>query len=150
MRIAVVSPRYPAAGAVGGCETLLASLAHHAADRGHDVHFLTTCATNHFSWDNAIQPGKEVRDGLAVHYFPVNPNRDIQLFLSVQEQIDQYLPVPEERQQACDAPHASEAVVSRRPRTRRQRARLRGREGSPRTASGSHSGKTRASLERLV
>ena len=100
MKLAVVSPRYPQAGAVGGCETLLANLSHHAADRGQDVDFLTTCATNHFSWDNAIPPGQEQKGKLDVHYFPVDEDRDVETFLQVQGRIDQFEPVSREDQLA--------------------------------------------------
>lgn len=96
MKIAIVSPRYPADGAVGGCETLLASLAHYAAnlpEAGHEVHFLTTCATNHFSWDNEKEPGVERIDNVDVHYFRVDEDRDIELFLRVQGLIDEYRPI---------------------------------------------------------
>lgn len=106
MKIAIISPRYPADGAVGGCETLLASLAHHAAGktdaagRPHEVHFLTTCATNHFSWNNEKPPGVEQKGDVQVHYFIVDEDRDTDVFLKVQAQIDQYAPVPMAQQQA--------------------------------------------------
>jgi len=88
MKLAYVSPRYPKEGAVGGCETLLRNVAEHAAHRGHEVHFLTTCATNHFSWDNAVPAGVEKIGPLQVHFFPVNENRDIETFLEIQGRID--------------------------------------------------------------
>ena len=94
MKLAFVSPRYPQDGAVGGCETLLRNVAEHAASRGHAVHFLTTCATNHFSWDNDVPPGEKDIGPLRVHFFPVNKNRDIERFLFIQDRITRLEPLP--------------------------------------------------------
>ena len=88
MKLAFITPRYAPDGVVGGAETLIRNLALHAAGRGHDVHLLTTCALDHFSWANARPPGEETREGMTVHYFPVNEDRDLHTFLRIQEHID--------------------------------------------------------------
>lgn len=86
--IAFVAPRFAEGGTVGGAETLLKALAERCAKAGYQVDFLTTCATNHFTWENTIPPGVKKVDGLTVHFFPVNEDRDISGFLRVQEAID--------------------------------------------------------------
>lgn len=87
-RLAFVAPRFSSEAVVGGAETLIKALAMHSAACGHEVHILTTCAKDHFSWANEIEPGTQDVDGLMVHYFRVNEDRDIEAFLSVQERID--------------------------------------------------------------
>jgi len=91
-RIAFVCPRYPGAGAVGGAETLLRNLAVHAAARGFAVDFLTTCAQSHFTWENTLPPGRVAQDGLDIHFFPVD-DRDVSVFLAIQQRIDRGHPV---------------------------------------------------------
>ncbi len=86
-KIAFVSPRYSPGGTVGGAETLLRSLAEYAAANGWEVDFLTTCAEDHFSWENAREPGVERSGELTIHYFPVNEDRDIGVFRQIQESI---------------------------------------------------------------
>ena len=71
-RIAFVCPRFAGEGAVGGAETLLKNLALHAAARGCEVDFLTTCAQSHFTWENTLPPGVKTMDGIRVHFFPVD------------------------------------------------------------------------------
>ena len=65
-RIAFVCPRFAGDGAVGGAETLLKNLATHAAARGWAVDFLTTCAQSHYTWENALPPGRRDMDGGAL------------------------------------------------------------------------------------
>lgn len=85
--IAVVTPRHVPGGTVGGAETLLRELALRLAARGDDVHVLTTCAHDHFTWANEI-PAGERRDGpLRVHHFPVDAGRDAALYLDRQRAI---------------------------------------------------------------
>lgn len=86
-KIAFVCPRYPAGATVGGAETLLKQLAVHAAEAGREVSFLTTCASNHFTWENERQPGIETHDGIEVRFFPVDEDRDLEVFLRVQDSI---------------------------------------------------------------
>lgn len=88
MKLAIVAPRFAEGSVVGGAETLLRELARYAVRRGDTVHLLTTCATDHFSWNNDREPGVQEFDGLQVHFFPVNEDRDLERFLSIQERID--------------------------------------------------------------
>jgi len=87
LHIAFVSPRFPEGPTVGGAETLLKQQALCLARNGLDVTFLTTCARDHFTWKNEVPPGTHDIDGLHVHLFPVNEDRDIGTFLNVQSAI---------------------------------------------------------------
>ncbi len=72
-KIAIVSPRLPMGGAVGGAETLLLNLARLAAEGGADVTFLTTCSTNRDGkWANELPAGASIHEGLKVIRFPVD------------------------------------------------------------------------------
>ncbi len=84
MRVAFVAPRLAAAGAVGGAETLLFNLAALADKAGYEVEFLATCAKNHFTWENVIPPGEVIHEGIKVRHFPVDADRDHDLFLKKQ------------------------------------------------------------------
>jgi len=86
-RIAFVSPRFAEGATVGGAETLLKALANRAADAGRTVTFITTCATNHFSWENDVAPGARKIGELDVMFFPVDEDRDVESFLRAQEAI---------------------------------------------------------------
>ena len=92
-RIAVVSPRFSETGTVGGAETLLKRLAELAAADGRKVTILTTCATDHFTWENAVPPGSRRAGQLDVHFFPVDADRDVGAFLRVQKTISQRGPL---------------------------------------------------------
>ncbi|MBN2301506.1 MAG: glycosyltransferase family 4 protein [Lentisphaerae bacterium] len=92
-RIAFVSPRFARDDAVGGAETLLKNLAERAASAGKKVVFLTTCAKDHFTWQNVVQPGWRRHGDLNVHFFPVDADRDVNSFLSVQDRISRRVPV---------------------------------------------------------
>lgn len=85
--IAFVSPRFPEGATVGGAETLLKTLARYALGAGLEVTVLTTCARDHFTWKNEVPPGEREIDGLRVHFFPVDGDRDIDRFLQVQARI---------------------------------------------------------------
>lgn len=109
MKLAFVTPRYSPGGVVGGAETLIRNLAVHSAARGHEVHLLTTCATDHFSWANERPPGEEKAEGMTLHYFPVNEDRDVSAFLRVQARIDKNQRVSREEQELW----AANSVCSR-------------------------------------
>ncbi|MFH0954083.1 MAG: glycosyltransferase family 4 protein [Verrucomicrobiota bacterium] len=98
-RIAFVCPRFSEKGTVGGAETLLKNLAEHAANAGRQVSFLTTCAENHFTWDNTRTPGRTRIGNLDVHYFPVDA-RDVSAFLRAQDAIDRRAGVTDEDEEA--------------------------------------------------
>ena len=75
-RIAVVSPRLPLDGAIGGAETLLLNLSRLLVGAGCDVTFLTTCSTNRDGkWTNDIPEGESLFDGLKVIRFPADGGR---------------------------------------------------------------------------
>lgn len=86
-RIAFVSPRFSEGPTVGGAETLLRQLAERLVTRGWQVDYLTTCARNHFTWENEIPPGTASIAGISVHYFPVDSGRDMETFISLQNRI---------------------------------------------------------------
>ena len=98
-RIAFVCPRLAGEGAVGGAETLLKNLALHAAGRGLEVDFLTTCAQSHFTWENTLPPGVVEEGGMTIRFFPVD-DRDVSVFLGIQQRIDRGHPVSEDDEMA--------------------------------------------------
>ena len=68
-RLGFVPPRY-GPDVIGGAEMVLSETAQGLAGRGWDVEVLTTCARDHFSWDNHY-PAGETRDGaVTVRRFP--------------------------------------------------------------------------------
>jgi glycosyltransferase involved in cell wall biosynthesis len=83
--IAFVCPRFAEDGTVGGAETLLRNLAGRLAGLGRRVTFLTTCARNHFSWENEIPPGTRRWGDVEVIHFPVDGGRDAAEFLRAQD-----------------------------------------------------------------
>jgi glycosyltransferase involved in cell wall biosynthesis len=99
-RIAFIAPRFSEKGTVGGAETLLKALAERAADAGREVDFLTTCATNHFTWENTVPPGTQTFGKLRVTFFPVNDDRDVTTFLTVQGKIDKRIKISREEEEA--------------------------------------------------
>jgi len=72
---------------VGGAETLLRKLAEYLVSAGWEVDYLTTCARNHFTWENEIATGMRNVAGITVHYFPVDSNRDLNSFIEIQNRI---------------------------------------------------------------
>lgn len=68
-RIAFVPTRY-GPGVLGGSEAVSAEMALGLASRGWEVEVLTTCAVDHFTWDNALPEGPSEEDGLLVRRFP--------------------------------------------------------------------------------
>mgnify|MGYP000495026066 CR=1 FL=1 len=93
MKLAVITPRYAPGGVVGGAETLLRTYARGLAVRGHEVHLLTTCATDHTTWANATPAGTQHLEGMSVHSFPVDEGRDLPLFFQLQGRIDRRQPL---------------------------------------------------------
>lgn len=98
-RIAFVCPRFSRGGTVGGAETLIKNLAQRAAAAGRSVSLLTTCATNHVTWENELPPGQEQVDGIRVHYFPTD-DRDLPLYLRMDALIGRKEPVTDEQESA--------------------------------------------------
>jgi glycosyltransferase involved in cell wall biosynthesis len=68
-RLGFVPPRY-GTDVVGGAESVMRELAHELAGRGWEVDVLTTCARDHFTWENVYPAGVEDVDGVTVRRFP--------------------------------------------------------------------------------
>ncbi len=85
MKIAFVCPRY-GIDAAGGAEMFTKWLAEKLVRQGVDVTVLTTCAKDHFGWENYYKPGKETLDGVSVVRFPVDW-RETVVFLKIQHKI---------------------------------------------------------------
>ena len=99
MKLVYITPRFLPEGVVGGAETLIRDLALTSVQAGHEVHLLTSCATDHFTWRNEREPGEETVDGIHIHYFRVNEDRNVEIFLRVQDQIDKKRSISLEDQQ---------------------------------------------------
>jgi glycosyltransferase involved in cell wall biosynthesis len=69
-RLALCPTRF-GPGIVGGAEIVLRGMALRLRDRGWDVEILTTCATDHHTWENVLPAGVSIEDGLRVRRFPV-------------------------------------------------------------------------------
>ena len=85
--IAFVCPRFAEGPTVGGGETLIRALAARAAASGREVSFLTTCARDHFTWNNELPAGTRQVGDLSVSFFPVDEDRDVASFMQIQESI---------------------------------------------------------------
>ena len=109
--MALVSPRY-AAGAAGGAEVLIQQWAERLAGRGHPVEVLTTCARDHFTWENHFSPGPAAVNGVAVNRFPVN-RRDTVLHQRIQEKISRAEELsPDEEEAWLDNGVTSEPLIA--------------------------------------
>jgi glycosyltransferase involved in cell wall biosynthesis len=67
-RIAFVPPRF-GAQVVGGSEAVSREACLGLASRGWDAEVLTTCAIDHFTWQNELAPGAAEEDGVVVRRF---------------------------------------------------------------------------------
>jgi len=72
MRLLWVVPRFGSA-TVGGAERLVRALAGRALPDGWSSEVATTCALDHETWENVLEPGDFVEDGLVVRRFLVGP-----------------------------------------------------------------------------
>ena len=70
MRVAFVTPR-SGPGVLGGSEAFMREAAEGFAARGHEVEVLTTCAVDHYTWDNVLPRGTSREGALVVHRFSV-------------------------------------------------------------------------------
>lgn len=76
MRVAFVTPRY-GREVMGGAETAARLLAEHlVAECGAEVEAYTTCALDHVTWRDELQPGESVLNGVRVHRFRSAAGRD--------------------------------------------------------------------------
>lgn len=97
--IAFVCPRFADERTVGGAETLLRKLAERTAAAGRRVSFLTTCARDHFTWENVVSPGIRREAGMDVHFFPVDEDRNLGRFQRLQSVITRGGKVTEAQQE---------------------------------------------------
>lgn len=87
--LAFIVPRY-GPGIVGGAETLARGLAERFASGGARVTVFTTCAENHFTWENVLPEGESRLSGVSVRRFLNNP-RDLDRFNAIQGRIGEGL-----------------------------------------------------------
>ena len=78
MKLAIVVQRY-GADISGGAELHARYVAEHLA-RHAQVDVLTTCARDYVTWHDEYRPGVEQINGVPVHRFPVDRERDVKLF----------------------------------------------------------------------
>lgn len=83
MRIACVVHRY-GADIAGGSETHCRQVAEHLA-AVHDVTVLTTCATDHVTWNNTLPAGASMAGRVRVRRFPVARARSLRRFAEAGE-----------------------------------------------------------------
>ena len=88
-RIAFVVPRYEIHSA-GGAEVLAKSVSERLAAAGNEVTVLTTCACDHFTWENYYEPGEETINGVRVHRFPVDDRSNDGEFAGIQQRITRF------------------------------------------------------------
>lgn len=55
---------------MGGAEMVQREMAYHLKDRGWEVEVLTTCARDHFTWENVFPAGLAEEEGMTVRRFP--------------------------------------------------------------------------------
>lgn len=67
--VAFVAPRF-GTEAVGGAEAVVREMAIGLAGRGWEVEVLTTCALDHYTWENALAAGEHTEAGVLVRRFP--------------------------------------------------------------------------------
>jgi len=86
-RIAFVVPRY-GPDVVGGAETLCRLVAENLALHGLTVDVLTTCAVDHFTWQNVLPESEERVGGVNVRRFLVSSRRDNARWLDLHVRLD--------------------------------------------------------------
>jgi glycosyltransferase involved in cell wall biosynthesis len=75
VRVAFVTPRF-GHQVIGGAESAARQLATHlVSSTGWRVEVFTSTALDHLTWDNALDPGDEMLDGVRVHRFRVASGR---------------------------------------------------------------------------
>ena len=98
-RLAFIVPRFEPVSA-GGAEVLAREVAHRLQAKDNAVTVLTTCARNHFTWQNYYDAGHYSLNGLNVHRFRVKDGRNVDRFLRLQQLIDRNMDLsPEEERQ---------------------------------------------------
>ncbi len=74
--LAFVSPRY-GPEVVGGAETVVRELTECLVRRGLAVEVLTTCAVDHYTWENAYPEGAREENGVLVRRFAIQRGRGV-------------------------------------------------------------------------
>src|SRR5262252_10019729 len=97
MKLACVVHRF-GADIAGGSEGHCRLIAEHLAAR-HDVTILTTCAKDHITWRNHYPPGESRAGALRVVRFAVARERDMRLFLDLNDLIAADRATPEQQEQ---------------------------------------------------
>jgi glycosyltransferase involved in cell wall biosynthesis len=85
-KLAFVAPRY-GPRVLGGAEAQVRDAARGLAGRGHQVEVLTTCAENHHTWENVLEPGVETEDGVTVRRFLTVPRSDPVLWAALEKKM---------------------------------------------------------------
>lgn len=93
---AFVVPRY-GAQVGGGAETLVRHLAERLVLRGDSVEIWTTCARDNRTWQNELNAGCTLEEGVTVHRFPVD-DRDLERWVPLQIRIHEGLQLSSEEQ----------------------------------------------------
>jgi len=97
VKVAFVLPRF-APGVLGGAEYHFGELAGRLRGRGHEVTILTTCAVDHYTWENALPPGADSVAGVPVRRYPVTVAKDRSVVARLQTALDGGLTLPPEYQ----------------------------------------------------
>ncbi len=97
MKLACVVHRF-GADLAGGSEGHCRLVAEHLASN-HDVTILTTCAKDHITWRNHYPAGETRAGALRVLRFPVVRERDMRLFLDLNDLIAADRATPEQQEQ---------------------------------------------------
>jgi glycosyltransferase involved in cell wall biosynthesis len=85
VKLAIVVQRY-GADINGGAELHARYVAEHLAPHAQVV-VLTTCARDYVTWHDEYPAGVETINGIAVHRFPVDRERDIKLFATRSDRV---------------------------------------------------------------
>lgn len=85
-RLGFVVPRF-GAGIVGGAEIHCRLLVENLVAHGVHAEVLTTCAVDHLTWKDHLPEGTTVENGVTVHRFRVNPDRDNSRFFELHDRL---------------------------------------------------------------
>ena len=85
-KLAFVTPRY-GEGVVGGSEAVAREAAHGLAARGYAVEVLTTCARDHYTWENEFPPGASTDGAVTVRRFATVRGGDLARWMVLQERV---------------------------------------------------------------
>jgi len=85
VKLAIVVQRY-GADISGGAELHARYVAEHLATHAR-VTVLTTCARDYVTWHDEYPPGADTVNGIPVHRFPVDRERDVKVFAARSERV---------------------------------------------------------------